>query len=191
MESAGKYLVLSNFLGVIASLSPPLLHGDIIDDTTKLSEVFKLLRTYYQLAPSESTFMEFVNIKREIINGTLEHPLHLYLRMHQFVRDNLLLSSGRINHDGKVPSADESFSPTTERLVVLRWLEVLHPALSNHVANTQDLQTRSLKDLQPQLAEQIDDLLRQVDDEANNMAADMSYAGISGRTWQPYNNRDP
>ena len=86
------------------SLSPPLLHGDLIDDTTKLSDVFKLLRSYCQFAPSESTFMKFATLILEVINGTLERPLHLYLRMWQFIRDNLLLSSGRIAHDRAIPS---------------------------------------------------------------------------------------
>ena len=98
-----------------------------------LSDIFIRLRTYYQFAPSESTFIKCVNIKREIINASLERPLHLYLRKRQFTRDNLLLKSGRITHNGKVPPTDESLSPTTKQLVVLRWLEVLHPAL--HVAN--------------------------------------------------------
>ena len=94
----------------------PLLHGDLIDDTTKFADVFKLLRSYYQFAPSEATFMKFSEIKRELINGTLERPIHLYLRMRQFVRDNLLLSTGKIQFKGKIPTKDEVFSPTTEHL---------------------------------------------------------------------------
>ena len=179
LASEDELLNLRNFLGVIASLSPPLLHGDLIDDTKSLSEIFQQLRTYYQFAPSESTFIKFVNIKREIINGSLERPLHLYLRMRQFIRDNLLLKSGRITHHGKVPTTDESLSPTTERLVVLRWLEALHPALPNHVTNVfaQDLQTKSLKDLQPRITEQLDDLLRQIED----LTANVGHTGITSR----------
>ena len=104
---------------VIASLAPPLLHGDIIEDSTKLSDIFTLLRTYYQLAPSESTFLKFASIKREVQNGALERPLHSYLRMRQFIRDNLLLSSGKIRHNCALPTTDETLSPTTERLIVL------------------------------------------------------------------------
>ena len=78
--------------------------------------------------------MKFSNIKREIVGGNLERPLHLYLRMRQFIRDNLLLSSGKIKHDGKIPTSDEKLSPTTERLTVLRWLEILHPGLPSHVS---------------------------------------------------------
>ena len=171
--------VLDRFLGVIASLSPPLLYHEIIEDTTKVADIFRLLRSYYQFSPSESTFMKYYSIRREVVNGTMEKPLHLFLRMKQFIRDNLLLSSGKIEHDGKVPSTNETLSPTTERLNVLRWLEVLNPNLPKHVANifAQDLQTKSLKDLQPRICEQIDDLLRQVadkEDAEENVSASYS-----------------
>ena len=181
LESEELHQHLSHFLGVIADLCPPLLYNDIIDDTTKTSDIFKLLRTYYQFAPSESTFIKFANIKREVKNGTSERPLHLYLRLRQFIRDNLLLSSGKIEHNGSVPTKDEVISPTTERLVVLRWLEILHPALPGHVANVfaQDLQTKSLKDLQPRINEQIEDLLFQVHNKSDDPNVDLSYAKFS------------
>ena len=78
LASEDELLHLRNFLGVIASSSPPL-HGDLIDDTKSLSEIFQQLRTYYQFAPSESTFIKFVNIKREIINGSPERPRYTFI----------------------------------------------------------------------------------------------------------------
>ena len=41
---AGELPSLENFLGVIAGLAPPLLHGDIIDDSTRLDDIFNLIR---------------------------------------------------------------------------------------------------------------------------------------------------
>ena len=107
--------------------------------------------------------------------------------MRQFIRDNLLLKSGKITHNGIVPTCDETLSPTTERLIVLRWLEVLHPALINHVTNVfaHDLQTKSLKDLQPRITEQLDELLRQVDD----LTANVGQAGISSGRFNDFNSR--
>ena len=54
---------------MIASLSPPLLHGDILNDTESLAETYQLIRSYYHFAPSESTFIKFAALKREL-NGT-------------------------------------------------------------------------------------------------------------------------
>ena len=185
LASADVARHLSQFLGVIASLAPPLLHGDIIHDMKSLPEIYKLLRSYYQFAPSEATFMKFASMKRDVVGGNLERPLHLYLRLRQFIRDNLLLKSGRIQHDGKVPDTNENMSPTTERLVVLRWLEILHPGLPAHVAQvfSQDLQTKSLKDLQPRIAEQIDDLLRQL--ETKDDGLDAQFSKISTTNYRP------
>ena len=139
------------------------------------------MRNYYQFAPSESTFVKFSTIKREIINGNHERPVHLYLRMGQFIRDNLLLSSGKIHHDGKIPTADENISPTTERLIVLRWLELLHPSLPAHVSKvfSNELHTKSLKDLYPQILEQVDDLICQVDEKARDNEVSMLYTDTS------------
>ena len=150
--------------------------GDITDDAVSLSDVYKLLRAYYQFAPLESTFIKFSSMKREDIDGVLERLLHLYLRMMQFIRDNLLLSSGRIKHDGSIPQADEKLSPTSERLIVLRWLEILHPQLPNHVATVfaHELQGFSLKDLQPRIANQIYDLLSQLESKSNEIDAQFS-----------------
>ena len=194
LETADQARYLEQFLGVIASLSPPLLHGDILNDTTTISDVYKLLRTYYQFAPSESTFIKFSYIKREIIDGSLERPVHLYLRMRQFIRDNLLLSSGRIKHDGDVPATNELMSPTTERLVVLRWLEILHPALPNHVSKVfaHDLQTKSLKELYPQLVDQIEDLITQAEGKSDDMDAQFAKLSFRNRKFENHyrDNRD-
>ena len=55
LDSDEEVINLKQFLGIIASLSPPLLHGDITNDCISLSDIYRLLRSYYQFAPSEST----------------------------------------------------------------------------------------------------------------------------------------
>ena len=181
LASSSERQILDRFLGLIAGLAPPLLYHEIIEDTTCITDIYRLLRNYYSFSPSEGTFIKYYSIRRDVVNGTLERPLHLYLRMKQYIRDNLLLSSGKIEHDGKIPTTNESLSPTTERLIVLRWLEVLHPQLPQHVHNvfSQDLQGKSLKDLQPRICEQIDDLLRQVADKSENENLSASYSRFS------------
>ena len=112
------------------------------------------------------------------MNGSLETPFYLFLRMKQYICDKLLLSSGKIDHDGKIPTNNETLFPTTERLVVSKRLEILHPQLPHHVGNVfaQDLQSESLKDPQPRLCKQINDLIRQVEDKAENENLNASYS---------------
>ena len=67
LDSAEKANSLQQFLEIIASLCPPLLHGDITDDAISLANIYKILRAYYQFAPSEGTFLKLSNIKEVII----------------------------------------------------------------------------------------------------------------------------
>ena len=135
LESNAKLHHLNRFLGIIASLAPPLLHGDIINDATSLISIYNIIRSCYQLAPSESTFIKFNDTKRELNGTELERPQHLYLPLRQFIRDNLLTKNSNLKHDDRIAIEDETLNPTTERIIVLRWLELLHPSLRNHIAN--------------------------------------------------------
>ena len=58
---------------------------------------------------------------------------------------------------------DEMFSPTVERLAVLRWMELLHTKLPALIAGTfaYDLQCMTLKDIQPQIADGIENFLEE------------------------------
>ena len=68
-----------------------------------------------------------------------------------------------------------------ERLIALRWLELLHPSLTNHVPNVfaLDLQTKSRKDLQPRINEQNNDLLFQVHNKSEDTSVDLSFTRFS------------
>ena len=70
------------------------------------------------------------------------------------LHDNLLTKDGKVRHNGMVLKKNEEISPTVERLAVLRWLELIDSRLHKLVARTfaQDLQERSLKDIQPQIS---------------------------------------
>ena len=84
-----------------------------------------------------------------------------------FITDNLLKASGTIQHNKSIPACDEDISPTVERLAVLRWLELIDSHLPMLVARTfvTDLQTGTLKDLQPLIANAMDSLLEQLQSE--------------------------
>lgn len=164
LASAVERQQLERMLGIIASLAPPFLHGDIVEDSVSLIDIYKKIRAYYSFASNESTFIKFHEIRREIIDGQPERPQHLYCRIRQFVRDNLLKSDGSLMHDGVKPTSDEKMSPTVDRLIVLRWMELLHPRLPALVARvfSGELQQRTLKDLQPSIVNQLEELLAEI-----------------------------
>ena len=77
---------------------------------------------------------------------------------------NLLIRNSNLKRDDRITTEDETLSPTTEWLIVLRWIELLHPSLPNHVANifSHKLQNHTLKDIQPLAVTQTDSLLNDV-----------------------------
>ena len=91
----------------------------------------------------------------------------MYRRILSHLTDNLLSSTSSLHHNRVIPSADEDLSPTVERLAVLRWLELIDKRLPMLVARafTTDLQTRTLKDIQPQIANAMGSLLDQLQSE--------------------------
>ena len=92
--------------------------------------------------------------------------------MRQFIRDNLLTKNSNLKHDDCFATEDETLSPTAERLVVLRWLDLLHSPLPNHIANvfSHELQNHSLKDIQLLVVTQINSLLNDVIQKEDNVS---------------------
>jgi len=161
LQSIDKAFQLRRFLAVIANLCPSHLQTAIVSESTGLRHIYKVILSHYQLTPSESTFMGFSAIRQEKIDGVPEKPEQLLRRMREFVSENLLLGSGNLTYKGKPTVMDEVMSPTTERLIVLRWLELLHPSLPALVAHDfhEELKIKTLVDIQNELCNQMDQLL--------------------------------
>ena len=75
----------------------------------------------------------------------------------------MTIASG-LHHDGALPTADEVMSPTTERLAVYLWLSLIDNRLPSYVARVyaHDLQSCTLKDIQPRLSQSMDSLLAEL-----------------------------
>ena len=78
------------------------------------------------------------------------------------LEDNLLTVAARFQHDGETP--DEDVSPTTERLAVYLWLYLIDQRLPSYIAQVyaHDLQSRTLKDIQPQVAQNMNCPLQEI-----------------------------
>ena len=162
MDAETKALHLNNMLEYIAQFVPVFLHHEITHECTDMRSVWNCVRQYYNLQQSEANFLKLATIKWE--GPDKERPERLYRRVLSHLTDNLLKASGSLQHNKSVPTRDEDISPTVERLAVLRWLELIDSRLPMLVARTfaTDLQTRTLKDLQPQIANAMDSLLEQL-----------------------------
>ena len=56
-----------------------------------------------------------------------ERHKNLYKQIASFIDDNLLKKNYNINQDGDLVTSDEIIAPSLENLVVLLWLEKVHP----------------------------------------------------------------
>ncbi len=162
---------LNSMLECVAQFVPDFLEHEIVSGSTSIKSVWKTIRQYYNIQQSEAHFLTLSTIRWE--GKGKERPERLYRRILSHLTDNLMKSEGGLKHNGVIPTENEDISPTVERLAVHRWLELLDPRLPGLVARlfATDLMTYSLKDLQPMIANAMDSLLDQLNNEDLHLAA--------------------
>lgn len=173
MRKEQKAMHLNAMLEYIAQFVPHFLTHELIHETTSMKSAWNIIRQYYTIQQSESNFLKLSTITWEGIDK--ERPERLYRRVLSHITDNLLSKDGGLTYNNEIPTSDEMLSPTVERLAVHRWLELMDPGLPMLVARhyATDLQSKSLKDLQPMIASaavNLLDLLKQEEVIANRAA---------------------
>ena len=155
-----KCIVVERMLGLVAQFSPSLLRNDIIKRSTSLSWIWQRIRKYYSFTQSEVNFLKLSQIKLE--EG--ERYETFFQRIIAHLEDNLLKAASDIVHDGEEIEEDEEMSPTAERLAVYLWMNLIDKRLPGHVSRVyaHEMLSRSLKDLQPQIVENMECLLSEI-----------------------------
>ena len=158
--AAQKNIQLERMLGIIAQFSPSLLRNDIIKKSLSLKWIWKRLRKHYSFSQSEVNFLKLCEIKRE----PEERYETLFQRIIAHLDDNLLTTDSDITHDGAAPTTNEEMTPTVERLAVYIWLTLIDSRLPAYIARVyaHDLQSKSLKDIQPRICDAMDSLLAEM-----------------------------
>jgi hypothetical protein len=160
LTAAKKLMHLERMLGFISQYVPHFLATDITENSTSMNSIWLTIRKYYNFKQSESQFMKFTSISRE--EG--ERPERLFQRIIAHLQDNLLKTDSNMQYDGQDVATNEIMSPTVYRLAVLRWMELIDPKLPAIVQRSfaNDLQSKSLKDLQPQICDALDGFLEEL-----------------------------
>ena len=72
---------------------------------------------------------------------------NIFTCLRQFVQDSLLTKNSNLKYDDPITIKIETFSPTTDRLIVLRQLQILHLSFPEHTANvlSHELQNHTLE----------------------------------------------
>ena len=129
--------MLERMLGLIAQFAPSLLQNEIIKRSTSLSWIWQRIRKHFNFVQSEVNFLSLTNITRK----PDERYETFYQRIVAHLEDNILTVASGLHHDGTLPTIDEIMSPTTERLAVYLWLQLIDSRLPAYVARiyTHDL----------------------------------------------------
>ena len=100
------------------------------------------------------------------------------------LEDNLLTAGSELKHDGETPTEDESLSPT-ERLTVYLWMTIIDKRLPAYISReySHDLQTMTLKDKQPRIAENIQSILETINT-SEDIQIQYARSGYSNRRHQ-------
>ena len=173
-------------LGLISQFAPSLLRSDINKRSTSLPWIWKRIRKHYSFCQSEVNFLKISSIKRQ--EG--ERYETLFQRIIAHLEDNLLTVDSGLLHDGAPVEQNEEMSPTTERLAVYLWLNLIDERLLAYVSRVyaHDLQTRSLKDIQPQICSAMDSLLLELNAQED---IQVQFSKSSYRQRPRQNNRRP
>jgi hypothetical protein len=182
-KATEKLKHLKRMLGLIPQWVPTFLASDIRQNSTSISSIWNMVRKYYQFEKSEVNFMKFSSISME--DG--ERPERLYQRIIAHLQDNLLEKDSGMIYDGEKVKENETMSPTVYRLAIVRWMELVHPKLPQLVCRTyaHDLQTMSLRDLQPQICRAISGFLEEIKAEDTQIDISKAYITDYKRRSQP------
>ena len=105
----------------------PYIKRNITEKATSLLEVKKEFMKLLEINLSDSTFMNFYDIKRKVN----ERPLMFYHRLRYHVERHLLDTTDRV--DGIPLEENEAFTPTLERMVIIEWLRRIDDRLVKFV----------------------------------------------------------
>ena len=160
LTAAQKANHLELLLGQIANYAPVIARNTIVRNSTSLESVWQALRQHYGFQITGSHFLDLADVKL----GCDERPEDLFQRLTAFVDDNLLKQDGGLSHHGEKADTDEEVSPIVENMIVLMWLQAIHPKLPKLVKQRYgtELRCRTLASVKPEISLAMDSLVEEL-----------------------------
>ncbi|CAH1266400.1 B4GALNT2 [Branchiostoma lanceolatum] len=163
--AAQKAASLELMLGQVANFCPVISRNRIVKASTSLTDIWQAIRLHFGFQSTGGYFLDIAKICLE----PNERPEDLYQRLTAAVDDNLLTTAGGITHHGELVTSDEEVSPSLENMVVLLWLQMLHPGLPAKVKQRYgaELRNKTLSSIKPEISLSVDTLLAELQDDEN------------------------
>lgn len=159
-----KAEIVDLLLEQIANYAPTVPRNDIVKDSKSLKEVWSKIKLQYNQQQTGSLLNDCWNIKRQ----PDETPQALYARLKQAYDECLLTEGGLKYIDGPLEE-DEEMSPTLHNVIILQWLELLHPKLRQAVTQkfVTQLRDQTYASLYPEISRSIEAILDDIESEAS------------------------
>lgn len=171
-----KAFILEHMIGLVVSYCPETIRIEIQRKCTSLKWIWNRVRRHYGFNKSEVNFLKLATLKFQ--EG--ERYEAFFQRIMAHLYDNLLSPDSNLTFDGAVFNTNEEMSPSTERLAVFLWLHFIDERLPMYVSRVyaHDLQSKSLKDMQPIISQNMECLLLEL---AAQEDIKLSYSSSSNR----------
>ena len=160
-ETVKARLLLSSLLTTIAAFCPEGTFKPVLSESTSIQWIHDRIAKVCKIQTTGRHLPKILNIKWEAEKDT---PDAFFLKVKSAFQDSLM-PAGTIYHGARL-QAPETLGPLTESIIVIKWLEAIHPALPNYIMeNRGDLfteQAPNFCDIQPELCNIMDSLVAKV-----------------------------
>ena len=166
-----KKATLERCLTFIATYAPVSLFSEIKYRKKKFEDIWDEINAWADVRPPSSARLTYYRLKQSYdSNGKTSIQEHYYN-----LRDSMESSflKKEMFHNKEKTTEDEDFSPTAEATVVLDWMHSIGGnSLVEHVFRVfhTELETKSLKDIQRRISENMTNLLAQANHESEATA---------------------
>ena len=164
MTAIAKKKLLNIILGSVASNAPVISARYIKNVATSLEDIWTRLRQFYGFRKTGGRITEFLSFKLE----EYESPEQLWERMYTYLEDNLLTANGGVKHENADVTINEEFTPTLLNVLVVNWLNTIHPSLPNAIRQRFPTQLRSntIFSLREEISDAIPSILEDLEEKA-------------------------
>ena len=158
--AAQKCAHLELMLRQIANYATIISRNTIVKSSTSLNSIWTKIREHYGFQTTGSRFLDLTQIRLQ----TDERPEDLYQRIVSFFDDNLVTEESGLTHHGARVLVDEEITPSIENLIVLLWLERIHPGLPGLVKQRYgaELRNKTLASIKPEISQALDALFSEL-----------------------------
>ena len=162
LTAADKCEIVDFMLETIAQYCPLIPHADIFR-CGSLNAVWQVIRLHNDIESSGVLLNSLWNVTRQ----PNESPQALWSRLKQQYDDSLLRKNTLKYVDAPL-NYDEELSPTLHNIIILHWLQIIHPKMRDLVTQrfSKELRDATYASIWPEISRSIDSFLKDLNDES-------------------------